>query len=100
MSRIAVIALGIAVASASLAGCQTPAVAAEQQKPVSGFVTDMAAFESFIATHPTATQFKTAYPDVLLVTPGMITTREMRSNNSRYYGKFDKDGRIVGGNFM
>jgi predicted small lipoprotein YifL len=68
--------------------------------PVHGFVTDMAAFDAFIATHPTAEQFHAAYPDVLLVLPGAIATRELRTNNSRYFAEVDATGRITGGKFM
>ena len=75
-----------------------PAVAAPA--PVHGFVTEMTAFDTFIATHPTPEQFKAAYPDVLLVLPGTIATREMRSNNSRYFAELDANGRITGGKFM
>jgi len=75
-----------------------PAVAAPA--PVHGFVTEMTAFDAFIATHPTPEQFKAAYPDVLLVLPGTIATREMRSNNSRYFAELDANGRITGGKFM
>lgn len=76
------------------------APAAATPAPVHGFVTDMTAFDAFIATHPTPDQFKTAYPDVLLVLPGTIATREMRSNNSRYFAELDANGRITGGKFM
>jgi len=75
-----------------------PAVAAPA--PVHGFVTEMTAFDAFIATHPTPEQFKAAYPDVLLVLPGTIATREMRSDNSRYFPELDANGRITGGKFM
>jgi hypothetical protein len=80
-----------------LGGCQasTPAMPA----PVHGYVTDMKAFDAFIATHPTPEQFRAAYPDVQLVLPGTITTLEFRSNHSRYYAELDKDGRISGGHF-
>jgi predicted small lipoprotein YifL len=74
----------------------TPAAPA----PVHGFVTDLKAFDAFIATHPTPAQFRAAYPDVLLVTPDMSSTRELRNNNSRYFPDLDKDGRITGGKFM
>jgi predicted small lipoprotein YifL len=74
--------------------------AAATPAPVHGFVTDMTAFDAFIATHPTPDQFKVAYPDVLLVLPGTIATREMRSNNSRYFAEVDASGRITGGKFM
>lgn len=75
-----------------------PAVAAPV--PAHGFVTEMTAFDAFIATHPTPEQFKAAYPDVLLVLPGTIATREMRSDNSRYFAELDANGRITGGKFM
>jgi len=76
------------------------APAAVAPTPVHGFVTDMTAFNTFIATHPTPEQFRAAYPDVLLVLPGDISTREMRSNNSRYFAEVDASGRITGGKFM
>jgi predicted small lipoprotein YifL len=75
-----------------------PSVAAPA--PVHGFVTDMTAFDAFIATHPTADQFHAAYPDVQLVLPGAIATREFRTNNSRYFAEVDANGRITGGKFM
>ena len=83
----------------------TPAAAAAPAKaatpvPVRGYVTDLKAFDAFIATHPTPEQFRAAYPDVLLVTPGMPSTRELRNDNSRYFPELDKDGRITGGKFM
>jgi hypothetical protein len=30
----------------------------------------------------------------------MMSTREMRQNNSRYLPKLDSEGRIIGGSFM
>lgn len=68
--------------------------------PVHGFVTDMTAFKAFIDTHPTPDQFRAAYPDVLLVLPGAVATREFRNNNSRYFADLDTNGRITGGKFM
>lgn len=62
-------------------------------------VVDMAAFESFIATHPTPDEFKKMYPHVQLMLPGMMSTMEMRYDNSRFFPQMDKDGRIVGGDF-
>ncbi|WP_109124622.1 hypothetical protein [Dyella sp. C11] len=88
----AVLAVAMAVG-----GCQASAPTAPS--PVHGYVTDMKAFDAFIATHPTPEQFRAAYPDVLLVMPGSITTLEFRTNNSRYYPELDKDGRITGGHF-
>jgi hypothetical protein len=81
----------------TLGGCQWMTSGAT--KPVAGFVTDTKSFDAFIETHPTPKQFHRAYPDVQLVVPGTITSLEYRENNSRYYGKFDEKGRIIGGNF-
>lgn len=67
--------------------------------PVVGFVTDLAAFERFIATGPTPAEFRRVYPDVTLVLPGDIATKEFRMNNSRYFAEVDADGRIRGGRF-
>lgn len=98
MQRLAILFFTAVLGGASLVACQTGL--ATQPKPVAGFVTDMHSFDAFIATKPTPAQFRTAYPDVMLVTPDMMTTREMRENNSRYFPKMDADGRIVGGSFM
>ena len=97
------------IAAAAIAGCaysrqhgmpapslKSPAAPA----PVHGFVTDMGAFDAFIARRPTADEFRTAYPDVLLILPNMPTTMEMRYNNSRYFAEIDGDGRVSGGRFQ
>ena len=98
MNRITPLLFMIVLGVAAVSACQT--VPAGPPKPVAGFVTDMKAFDAFIATRPTPEQFRVAYPDVMLVTPDMMTTREMRQNNSRYFPKMDAEGRIVGGSFM
>lgn len=97
------------VAIAALAGCAHPGksdVSASSPKsqaapaPVHGFVTDMAAFDAFIARRPTVEEFRAAYPDVLLILPNTPTTMEMRYNNSRYFAEIAGDGRIAGGRFQ
>lgn len=98
MNRLTPIVFLLVFGAAALSACQTAPAA--QPRPVAGFVTDMKAFDAFIATKPTPEQFRAAYPDVLLVTPDMMSTREMRQNNSRYFPKLDAEGRIVGGSFM
>lgn len=100
MYRIATLFFTAVLGGAALVACQTSPAAQPQLHPVAGFVTDMKAFDAFIATRPTAAQFHAAYPDVTLVTPDMMSTREMRQNNSRYFPKLDDQGRIVGGSFM
>lgn len=102
MHRLAILFFTAVLGGAALVACQTAPQTgpAHQPRPVAGFVTDMKAFDAFIATKPTVGQFHAAYPDVMLVTPDMMTTREMRQNNSRYFPKMDADGHIVGGSFM
>lgn len=88
----------------SLTACAAPPTVSNDQPamstPIAGFVTDMAAFDSFIATTPTPEQFKARYPDVTLVLPGSIATKELRMNNSRYFAQVDAEGRITGGKFQ
>jgi len=67
---------------------------------VHGKVTDLAAFSKFIETHPTPEAFAQHYPDVLLILPGMIATKELRMDNSRYFAELDQNRRIIGGKFM
>ena len=97
------------IAMIALAGCTHPghnepsASSAKSQAapaPVHGFVTDMAAFDAFIARRPTVDEFRAAYPDVLLILPNTPTTMEMRYNNSRYFAEIAGDGRIAGGKFQ
>lgn len=75
-----------------------PVMAAEA--PVPGFVTDLPAFERYLATGPTPAQFASRYPDVLLVLPGQAATKELRLNRSRYFASLDSEGRITGGRFQ
>jgi hypothetical protein len=83
---------------AALSGCQsTPR---HGSPAVTGFVTDLERFRRFVDGHPSPAQFRAAYPDVQLVLPGAITTREMRMNNSRYFAELDAQGHIAGGRFM
>lgn len=87
-----------------LAGCACMNSAADPAPPapfavVKGEVTDMAAFEAFIALRPTPAAFRATYPDVLLVLPGDIATKELRLNHSRFFAELDVEGRISGGRF-
>lgn len=75
-----------------------PAVAASSALP--GPVADTAAFEAFIATQPTPAAFRERYPDVKLVLPGDIATKELRLDRSRYFAELDAQGRIPGGRFQ
>ncbi|MGN6480037.1 hypothetical protein [Luteibacter sp.] len=102
MYRIGTLLFMAVLGGAALSACQTaPATSpASAPAPVKGFVTDEKAFDAFIATKPTAEQFKAAYPDVLLVMPNTPTTMEIRMNNSRYFPQWDESGHITGGKFQ
>ncbi|MEQ1439193.1 hypothetical protein AAG565_07500 [Fontimonas sp. SYSU GA230001] len=94
---------GLALISAlALTACHgaTPVPTPEPTlAPVAGYVTDLPRFEAYIATHPTPAEFARVYPDVQLVLPGQMATKELRFNNSRYFAELDAQGRIVGGKF-
>lgn len=100
MSRLSLAApLATAMlAIALLAGCKAPLSLAEPT-PIHGTVTDRRAFDAFIATRPGPFEFRRLYPDVVLVLPQDMATREMRNDNSRYFARLDGEGRIVGGDF-
>ncbi|MES0875235.1 hypothetical protein [Sinimarinibacterium thermocellulolyticum] len=83
-----------------LAACQGGLSMNHDAPPVAGFVTDMKAFDAFIATRPTPEAFRRTYPDVTLVLPGQIATKELRFDNSRYFAQLDEQGRISGGKFQ
>lgn len=65
-----------------------------------GKVDGLTAFDAFIASGPTAEAFRARYPGVLLVLPGDISTRELRSDRSRYFADLDEQQRIRGGRFQ
>ena len=96
--------LALTLSLLSLAACAAPpttgGTSSMSTAPVAGFVTDMASFEQFIATAPTPEQFRARYPDVTLVLPGSMASKEFRMNNSRYFAELDAAGRISGGRFQ
>jgi hypothetical protein len=92
---LALSVLGVAVA---LAGCHHATRPDGSRVDKSGVV-NMDSFESFIASHPTPDQFRKMYPGVQLMLPGMISTMEIRYDNSRFFPQMDQDGRIIGGDF-
>lgn len=63
-------------------------------------VTDLSAFDAFIATQPTVAQLRARYPGLLVVLPGDLTTKELRTDNSRFFAELDAAGRVVGGRFQ
>jgi hypothetical protein len=94
---LAAAVLGLAL-SACLPDLMRPSAAME---PVPGYVTDLGRFDAFIAKHPTPEEFRSSYPDVQLVLPGDMATKELRFNNSRYFAQLDEDQKhITGGRFQ
>ena len=89
-----------AAALFALTACAAPVTQINMTTPITGFVTDRSTFDAFIATQPTPEQFKARYPDVTLVLPGTMATKELRMNNSRYFAQLDAQGRITGGKFQ
>lgn len=63
-------------------------------------VTDLDAFQAFIAKRPTPEALRAHYPGLLVVMPSDIATRELRGDNSRYFADIDAEGRVVGGKFQ
>ncbi|HZP13290.1 MAG TPA: hypothetical protein VFB36_12800 [Nevskiaceae bacterium] len=64
-----------------------------------GKIADVDEFDRFVATRPTPEQFRAHYPDVTLVLPGEMATKELRRDRSRYFADVDASGRITGGSF-
>lgn len=89
------------VLAAALGGCRSTAepsiyepIAVKEDK------FDVKAFEQYIATKPLPEAFYSRYPNVKLVLPGDVTTKEFRIDRSRYFAELDAEGRIVGGRFQ
>ncbi|WP_019625555.1 hypothetical protein [Thioalkalivibrio sp. ALJT] len=84
-----------------ISGCapdQTQA-RSDAPEPRPGMVTQMEPFRAFLETRPTPEAFSRVYPDVTLVLPGDVATREYRTDNSRFFAELDEDGHIHDGDF-
>ena len=96
--RTRLLALSVLGAAVALGGCHHH-TRPDGTRVDSKGVVDMAGFETFIATHPTPEQFKKMYPGVLLMLPGMMSTMEIRYDNTRFFPQMDSSGHIIGGDF-
>ena len=97
---IAPVLMALALAAAATACCSDNARTQDEAiAPVHGKVSDADAFDRFIATRPTPAEFRQRYPDLKLVLPGEMATKELRLDRSRYFAELDADGRIQGGRF-
>lgn len=74
--------------------------ASTESRPVRTSVTDLEAFQAYIAGKPTPAALRAQYPGLQVVLPGDLTTREFRGDNSRYFVELDAEGRVVGGRFQ
>lgn len=68
--------------------------------PLQGKLVDLQRFEAFIRNKPTPDEFRREYPNVQLVLPGEIASRERRLDRSRYFANLDAEGRIFSGFFQ
>jgi hypothetical protein len=89
-------ALGLALAALGAISCCT---AGSHEVAIHGAVSDVAEFDRFVASQPTPDAFRGHYPDVTLVLPGEMASKELRRNRSRYFAELDAGGRITGGSF-
>jgi hypothetical protein len=62
-----------------------------------GSLHDRSAFQAFVQSRPTPEEFEQAYPDLWLILPGDIVTREVCSQYYRFIAELDAEGRIAGG---
>jgi len=78
--------------SLAAAGAQSP-----EAEAVTSQATDSSAIRAFVQSRPTPEEFREAYPDVWLILPGDIVSREVCSEYYRFIAELDGDGRIKGG---
>jgi len=79
----------------SAAGAATAETSA--QASGHGNLDDRAALHAFIQSRPTPAEFQEAYPDVWLILPGDIVSRDVCSQYYRFIAELDSNGRISGG---
>jgi hypothetical protein len=78
-------------------GLPPAAVASERAGAAASPVTDVVALHAFLESRPTPDEFQEAFPEVWLVLPGDIVSREYCSQFHRFIAELDTDGRIAGG---
>lgn len=58
---------------------------------------DSAELRAFVESRPTPDEFHQAFPDVWLILPGDIVSRDTCSQYHRFIAELDPNGRISGG---
>lgn len=56
-------------------------------------------FDRFLAGRPLLADLRARFPQILVVGPGVASTREHRSDRSRFFAVVDAAGRVTGGSF-
>lgn len=84
----------------ALGACSASPPSIYDPVPVNAKAIDLVPFEKYIKTKPTPEAFRLKYPNVTLVLPGDIASREFRLDRSRYFAELDAEGRVVGGRFQ
>ena len=77
------------------AGAATPETSA--QASGHGNLDDRSALHAFIQSRPTPEEFQEAYPEIWLILPGDIVSRDVCSQYYRFIAELDANGRIRGG---
>ncbi len=91
-------------AAAALAACDDLAATADPAREAcvrqagSAGVPTMA-FRDVLATKPTPAEFRARFPDITLVMPTDVATRELRLDCSRFFADPDDAGHVVAGRF-
>ncbi|MEM7442375.1 MAG: hypothetical protein AAF414_03475 [Pseudomonadota bacterium] len=79
---------------------ETLAAYADQRNSGDGVWIDVVEFQRVLATFPDPETLRDAFPDVLIVLPDEIATREFRLDQSRFFAELDPAGNVTGGNFQ
>lgn len=61
---------------------------------------DVVAFQQLLASYPHPDDLRAAFPEVLIVLPDEIATREFRFDQSRFFAMLDERGLVYGGTFQ
>ena len=72
---------------------------ADRRAAGEGVWVDVVAFQRLLATNPSPAELRAAFPEVLVILPDEMATREFRFDQSRFFAMLDDAGRVYGGEF-